>query len=68
MLVLSEAVLALVIDVSMVLRAGFGDTIEFHRHPSQHRDDPMQHRFHRSIILNRDSVCGHQHVLDSSTF
>jgi hypothetical protein len=36
-LVLSEAVLVIVIDVSMVRRAGFGDTIEFHRHSSRHR-------------------------------
>ena len=39
-LVLSEAVFVIVIDVSMNLRAGLRDTIEFHRHSGQHRDDP----------------------------
>ncbi len=50
-LVLSEAVLVLVIDVRIVLHTRIGDTIEFHCLPSHHREDPTQHRFHRSIIL-----------------
>ena len=45
-LVLSEAVLVLVIDVSMLLR----DTIEFHRHPGQHRDDPIEYPIHRGSL------------------
>jgi hypothetical protein len=59
-IVLSAAVL--VIDISIILRAGLAHPIEFHRHSSQHRDDPMQHRFHRRIILNCDSLCGQQHA------
>jgi hypothetical protein len=39
-LVLSTAVLVIVIDVSIIRRNRLGDTIEFHRHPSQHRHDP----------------------------
>jgi hypothetical protein len=64
-LVLSEAVL--VIDVSVVRRAGFGDTFVFHCHSSQHRDDPMQHRFHRSNLLKPDAFHRHQHVLNRVT-
>ena len=65
-LVLSAAVL--VIDLRIILLIGLGDTIEFHRHPSQHCDDPLQNRFHRRIILNRDAFSCHQHVLNGGTF
>ena len=41
-LVLSAAVL--VIDLRIILLTGLGDTIEFHRHPSQHCDDPRHDR------------------------
>ena len=43
------------------------DTIEFHRHLGQHRDDPIGHPFHRGIVLNVDSVGPQQHVLDGGT-
>ena len=67
MLVLSKAVLVIVIDVSMTLRAGLRDTIEFHRHSGQHRDDPIAHPFHRGVVLNVDPVGPQQHVLDGGT-
>jgi hypothetical protein len=66
-LVLSEAVLVIVIDVSIIRCAGLSDAIEFHRHPSQHCDHPMQHRFPRSIILDLNAFCRHQYVLDRGT-
>ena len=66
-LVLSKAVLVIVIDVSMNLRAGLRGTIEFHRHSGQHRDDPIEHPFHRGIVLNFDSVGPQQHALDGGT-
>jgi hypothetical protein len=59
-LVLSEAVLVIVIDVSIIRCAGLSDAIESHRHPSQHR-------FHRSIILDLNAFCRHQYVLDRGT-
>ncbi len=66
-LVLSVAVLVIVIDLSIVLRAWLGNTIEFHRHPSQHRHDPVPHRFHRSIILHCDAFRRHEHILRRHT-
>jgi hypothetical protein len=41
-LVLSEAVLVLVIAVRSIPAVRLGDGIARHRHPSQHRDDPLQ--------------------------
>ncbi len=67
MLVLSLAVLVIVIDLRIIGCARLGDTIEFHRHPSQHRRDPVQHRFHRSIILNVDAFGRQQYILNRST-
>jgi hypothetical protein len=66
-LVLSAAVLVIVIDVSIIRCNRLGDTIEFHRHPSQHRHDPVEHRFHRSIILNLDAFGRQQYILNRST-
>jgi hypothetical protein len=66
-LVLSAAVLVIVIDLSIIRRALLGDTIEFHRHPSQHRHDPVQHHFHLSIILNLDAFGPHQNILNCGT-
>jgi len=66
-IVLSEAVLVIVIDGSRLLPAGLCNTSEFHRHASQHRDDPMQHRFHRITILNPDALCGQQYIWDGGT-
>jgi hypothetical protein len=42
-LVLSTAVLVIVIDFSMIHRSPPGDTVEFHRHSSWRRDDPMRY-------------------------
>jgi hypothetical protein len=55
-LVLSEAVLVLVIAVHSIPGVRFGDGIVFHRHPSQHRDDPLQLSFQsfRSSELHLD--------------
>lgn len=47
---LSSAVLVIVIALSILRCARRTYAIELHRHPRQHRHDPMQHRFHRSII------------------
>jgi hypothetical protein len=45
-LVLSAAVLVIVIVDCIRLGLRFCDTIELHRHPSQHRDDPLELSFH----------------------
>jgi hypothetical protein len=66
-LVLSAAVLVIVIDPSIIRRALLGDTIESHRHPSQHRHDPVQHRFNRSIILQLDAFGPHLNILNCGT-
>jgi hypothetical protein len=60
-------VLVIVIDRSIIRCNQLGDTIEFHRHPSQHRDDPVQHRLHRNIILDLDAPRRHQHILNCGT-
>ena len=57
-LVLSEAVLVLVIDDRMIPGFRFGDAIEFHRHPSQHRDD---HGRSWSRSLERPFDYEHEH-------
>jgi hypothetical protein len=44
-LVLSEAVLVLAIAVCSIPGVRLGDGIALHRHPSQHRDDPLQLSF-----------------------
>tara|TARA_A100000171_G_scaffold52160_1_gene69319 strand:+ start:513 stop:722 length:210 start_codon:yes stop_codon:yes gene_type:complete len=61
-LVLSEAVLVLVIDVRMVSRG----TIGFHRHSGQHHNGPIEDRIHRNIVLKFDSVGSQQHVLEAA--
>jgi len=66
-LVLSAAVLVIVIDLRIIRYARLGHTIEFQRHPSQHRHDSLQHRFHRSIILNLDAFGRHQYILNRGT-
>ena len=64
---LSAAVLVIVIDLGIIRRALLGDIIESHRHPSQHRHDPVQYHFHLSIILNLDAFGPHQNILNRST-
>jgi hypothetical protein len=44
-LVLSEAVLVIVIDLNSIRSVRLGDIIESHRHPSQHRHDPVHRRY-----------------------
>ncbi len=73
-LVLSAAVLVIVIDLGIIRCTQLGHTIEFHRHPSQHRHspvqhrhNPVQHRFHRGIILNLDAFGRHQYILNRGT-
>ena len=67
-LVLSEAVFVIVIDVSMNLRAGLRDTIEFHRHSGQHRDDPngaslsSRHRLERGFRWSSAARLGWRHT------
>lgn len=63
MLVLSEAVLVLVIDVRMVSRG----TIGFDRHSGQHHNGPIEDGIHRVIVLEFDSVGSQQQVLDGGT-
>jgi hypothetical protein len=65
--VLSAAVLVIVIDLSIIRRALLGDTLELLRHPSQHRHDPVLHRFHRSVILNLDAFGPHLNILNCGT-
>jgi hypothetical protein len=38
-----------------------------HRHPNQHRHDPVQHRFHRSVILKLDAFGPHLNILNCGT-
>jgi hypothetical protein len=66
-LVLSAAELVIAIDRSIIRCARPGHTIALHRHSSQRRHDPVQHRFHRSIILNLDAFGRHQYVLNRGT-
>jgi hypothetical protein len=66
-LVLSAAVLVIVIDLSIIRRALHSDIIESHRHPSQHRHDPVQHHFYLSIILNLDAFGPRLNILNCGT-
>jgi hypothetical protein len=65
--VLSAAVLVIVIDLSIIRRALLADTIELHSHPCQQRHDPVQHRFHRSVILKLDAFGPHLNILNYGT-
>ena len=66
-LVLNEVVLVLVIDFRVILRRRFSDTINFHCHPSQHGNDPLELQLHFTTKTKVQSARCRQDVLDGST-